>query len=66
MDITTSGGGSAITVIGEETVYYLAAYTGLGCTGDVILVEHVPNTCINLGGIGAQSWSDDDSVFGKK
>lgn len=66
MDITISGSGSAVTLVGESDVYFLAAYTGLGCTGDVILVESGPNQCTDLGGVGAQSWSNDDSVFGKK
>ncbi|ROW01868.1 hypothetical protein VMCG_05636 [Cytospora schulzeri] len=66
VDITISGSGSANMLIGEEDVYFLAAYTGLRCTGDVILVEVIHNTCIDLGGIKAQSWSNDDGVFGKK
>ncbi|KUI60271.1 hypothetical protein VP1G_07494 [Cytospora mali] len=66
VDITVSGSGSANMVIGETDVYFLAAYTGLGCTGDVILVEASPNSCTALDGTEAQSWSNDQSVFGKK
>lgn len=66
VDITLVGSGSAVTVVGESDVYFLAAYAGLGCTGDVILVEGGPNQCTDLGGTGAQSWSNDASVFGKK
>lgn len=66
VNITVSGSGSGIMVIGTETVDYLSAYTGLGCTGEVIFVENIPNECIDLGGVGAQSFSNDQSVFGKK
>lgn len=66
VNVTVSGSGSAIMVIGEESVYYLSAYTGRGCTGDVVFVEQQLDTCIDFEGLGAQSFSNDDSVFGNK